>query len=189
VIRRLAVGTLRRAKLEAVRLALDRLVAAGWTDAAGYEIVPVDVPSGVSAMPMSETEGVRGARLRAQAALAATGADVALGLEGGAVVVDCDPPLVLLRNWAAASDGHRTWVGSGPGIMLPEALARSLLDGAELGVVIDRFAGGRDIRSGRGAFGVLTADHIDRAAAFADAVITALAPWYNPDLRWSDEPA
>jgi inosine/xanthosine triphosphatase len=184
VIRRLAVGTLRQAKLDAVRLALDRLSTAGWADAAGCEVVPVDVPSGVSAMPMSETEGVRGARLRAQAALAATGADLALGLEGGAVVVDRAMPLVLLRNWAAASDGHRTWVGSGPGIMLPEALARSLLDGAELGVVIDRFAGGRDIRSGRGAFGVLTADHIDRAAAFADAVITALAPWYNPDLNW-----
>ncbi len=183
-MRRLAVGTLRQAKLDAVRLALDRLAAAGWADAVGCEVLPVDVPSGVSAMPMSEPEGVLGARQRAQSALAATGADLALGLEGGAVVVDPDVPLVLLRNWAAACDGQRTWVGSGPGIMLPAALARALLDGAELGVVIDRFADGRDIRSGRGAFGVLTADHIDRAAAFADAVITALAPWYNPDLDW-----
>jgi len=175
---RIAVGTLRRAKLEAVRRALETLEDRGWPGEA-VEVVPVAVPSGVSDMPLDEAEGVAGARNRARAAREAAGADLALGLEGGVVRVNGDPPVVLLRNWAAAWDGERLAVGSGPGIELPRELAEAVLGGEELGDAIDRWAGGRDIRSGRGTFGVLTDDLVDRADAFAAAILAALAPWYR----------
>ena len=141
-------------------------------------MVPVAVASGVPEMPMSESEGVAGARNRAMAALAATGADLALGLEGGVAVLDRSAPVVVLRNWAAAWDGHRMWIGSGPGLQLPSVLAGAVLAGEELGDAIDRYSGERDVRSGRGTFGVVTRDVIDRAHAFEDAVLGALAPWY-----------
>jgi len=182
---RLAVGTLRRAKLDAVRGALRRLAALPWPSDGAVEIVPAAVPSGVSDMPMSEEEGLAGAANRARASLAATGADLALGLEGGVVVVDRERPLLLLRNWAAAWDGARLWYGSGPGIQLPQELARPVLAGEELGITIDRYAGQHDVRSGRGTFGVLTADLLHRAHAFEDAVLAALAPWYAPAARHS----
>ncbi|HHQ48077.1 MAG TPA: DUF84 family protein [Acidobacteria bacterium] len=175
---RLAVGTLRRAKLDAVRGAVEHLRALPWPTGEPLEIVPIAVPSGVSDMPMSEEEGLAGAANRARAALSATGAELALGLEGGVVVVDREQPLLILRNWAAAWDGRRLWYGSGPGIQLPAELAETVLGGEELGVAIDRYAGEHDIRSGRGTFGVLTADLLDRAHAFEDAVVAALAPWY-----------
>ena len=174
---RLAVGTLRKPKLLAVQRALARLAEHGWPGEE-VELVPVAADSGVSQMPLSEEEGVAGAGNRAREALRTAGADLALGLEGGVVVLGEQPPLVLLRNWAAAWDGSRLAVGSGPGIQLPGELAAAVLAGEELGDAIDRHAGGRDIRSGRGTFGVLTADVVDRADAFATAVLAALAPWY-----------
>jgi len=180
---KLAVGTLRRAKLEAVRRALDRLASIPWPSGSPAELVPVSVPSNVSDMPMDEAEGLRGAANRARAALDRTGADLALGLEGGVVIVDRKKALLLLRNWAAAWDGDRLWYGCGPGIQLPTELSLAILDGEELGVAIDRYAGEHDIRSGRGTFGVLTADLLDRAHAFEDAVLAALAPWYAPLSR------
>ena len=179
---RLAVGTVRAAKVAAVRRALERL--APWPGEA-VELAPVAVPSGVSPMPLDEVEGVRGAVQRARAALERTAAGLALGLEGGCVVLRRDPPLLLLRNWVAAWDGGRLGIGCGPGIALPPPLARAVLEGRELGEAIDRFAGERDVRSGRGTFGVLTGDRIDRAEAFAQAVVAALAPWYAPDPAWA----
>lgn len=176
---RLAVGTLRAAKLEAVRHAVARLATLGWPADGRVQTVPVDVPSGVSEMPMTEAEGVMGARQRARAALEATAADLALGLEGGVVVLDARTPVVVLRNWAAAWDGEQEWVGSGPGLQLPVELARAVLGGVELGDAIDDFADEHDVRSGRGTFGVLTRDLIDRAHAFEDAVLGALTPWYS----------
>ncbi len=178
---RLAVGTLRRAKLQAVRGAVERLRALGWPRGDEVEILPVAVSSGVDEMPMSEAEGVAGARNRARAALVTAGADLALGLEGGVSVLERRVPVVVLRNWAAATDGTREWIASGPGLQLPLELATWVLDGLELGDAIDRFAGGHDIRSGRGTFGVLTLGLIDRPHAFEDAVLGALAPWYNPE--------
>ncbi len=129
---------------------------------------------------MSGAGGGAGSRNRPRAALVSTGADLALGLEGGVAVLDARQRIVVLRNWAAATDGGNEWVASGPGLQLPLELAGWVLDGVELGDAIDRWSRGHDIRSGRGTFGVLTADLIDRPHAFEDAVLGALAPWYNP---------
>ncbi len=176
---RVAVGTLRRAKLEAVRLAFQRVAEAGLWMPDGIELVPADVPSGVSAMPMNEPEGITGARNRAHICWERLDVDLALGLEGGVVVLPGPEPTLILRNWAVAWDGRIEWIGSGPGVQLPSSLARSVLSGVELGDAIDVFAGAHDIRSGKGTFGVLTRDLMDRPYAFAEAVVAALVPWYN----------
>lgn len=178
---RIAVGTLRHSKLEAVRGALHRLRGLPWPPGGKVELLSVSVPSGVPDMPMAEGEGLRGAANRARGALDATGASLALGLEGGVIVARRPEPVVILRNWAAAWDGSRLWFGSGPGMQLPAELSSAVLDGEELGLAIDRYAGEHDVRSGRGTLGVLTADLLDRRHAFEDAVLAALAPWYAPD--------
>ena len=66
---RIAVGTLRAAKLDAVRSALDRLERFPWPPEGRPEVVPVAVASGVPEMPMSESEGVAGARNRARSSV------------------------------------------------------------------------------------------------------------------------
>ena len=77
----------------------------------------------------------------------------------------------------------RGFYGQSGGILLPEALARSVVDeGNELAVAIDSFAGGAGIRDAEGAWGVLTRNHITRRDSYRVAVINAFAPFFNAEL-------
>jgi len=180
---KVAVGSTREPKLAGVRAALERLVAMPWPGGA-VELLPVDAPSGQADTPLSTQATLAGARARSRAALGSVrGADLALGLEGGIEVLGRDPREVVLRNWAVAWDGAREGVGSSAGILLPEPVAVAVLAGEDLAAVIDRWAAEYDVRSRQGAVGVLTAGMVNRADAYAQAVLTALAPWYAP--AWS----
>ncbi len=180
---RIAVGTTREPKLAGVRAALERLAALPWP-ADAVELVPVEVASGQADPPLSASATVAGARARARSALRAVpGAGLALGLEGGVEVLGREPLAAVLRNWAVAWDGAREGLGSSAGIVLPEQVAAAVVAGEDLATVIDRWAAQDDVRSRQGAFGVLTAGVVNRADAFVQAVLTALAPFYAPG--WS----
>src|SRR5688572_6025965 len=170
---RAAVGSTNPAKVEAVRLVLARL-------APGCALEAIDVASGVAAQPVGDQATREGARNRARAALAATGADVAFGLEGGVIN---DPPLVWLVSWVAAvaSDG-RQGDASGLRMPLPKTVADRLAAGDELGTVIDDLFDVRASKQHTGAVGLLTERFVSRTDAFADLVAMACAPLLRPDL-------
>jgi inosine/xanthosine triphosphatase len=180
---RIAVGSTREPKLAGVRSALQRLAPVPWPGGP-VELVAVDAASGQADTPLSAAATLAGARTRARAAFdAVTGAELALGLEGGVEVLSHTPIEAVLRNWAVAWDGVREGVGSSAGILLPEPVAAEVLAGEDLASVIDRWAAEHDVRSRQGAFGVLTAGLVNRADAYAQAALTALAPFYAPG--WS----
>ena len=88
--------------------------------------------------------------------------------------------LVFLQNWAYVTDGLVTAYGQSGGVLLPEALAHTVVDkGVELAHAIDAFAGQHGIRDGQGAWGILTGGVITRQDAFRVAVINAFAPFIN----------
>jgi len=171
--RRAVVGSTNPAKIEAVRLALARL-------APGCVLQALDVPSGVAVQPEGDHATREGARNRARAALAATDADVAFGLEGGVVH---EPPLVWLVSWVAAiaRDG-RAGDASGLRMQLPAAVAARLADGDELGTIIDALFSVTASKQHTGAIGLLTEGFVSRTEAFADLVAMACAPLLRPDL-------
>jgi len=196
----IAVGSKRGPKLNAVIEALKSFstaLAAG----AEFDVVGVEVESGVSHTPASRDELMRGARQRAEALVEmARQSGVAwqyfVGLEGGLDVVhegaSQDEVLrnsgsqqnrhrrVFLESWAYVSDGVRGHYGRSGGIELPEALAHEVLEnGVELAIAIDSFAGAIGIRDAQGAWGVLSSNFITRQEAFRVAVLAAFAPFYN----------
>ncbi|HXN93685.1 MAG TPA: DUF84 family protein [Candidatus Acidoferrales bacterium] len=198
----IAVGSKRGPKLNAVTEALQSLSSALAGDAQ-FEVVGVEVESGVSHTPASRDELMRGARQRAEALVAMARQDGTawqyfVGLEGGLDVVregiSTDEMLrhsglkqsgrrVFLESWAYVSDGMRGHYGRSGSIELPEALAHEVLEnGVELAVAIDRFAGAVGIRDAQGAWGVLSNNFITRQEAFRVAVIAAFAPFYNMKL-------
>jgi non-canonical (house-cleaning) NTP pyrophosphatase len=88
--------------------------------------------------------------------------------------------LVFLQNWAYVTDGAIAAYGQSGGVLLPEALAREVVDkDVELAHAIDAFAGQHGIRDGQGAWGILTGGVITRQDAFRVAVINAFAPFIN----------
>lgn len=170
---RAVVGSTNPAKVEAVRLALARL-------APGCALEAVDAASGVPDQPVGDHATREGARNRARAALAATDAELAFGLEGGVVH---EPPLVWLVSWVAAvtRDG-RSGDASGLRMPLPAAVAARLAAGDELGTIIDDLFSVTASKQHTGAVGLLTEGFVSRTDAFADLVAMACAPLLRPDL-------
>src|ERR1700735_1832163 len=182
----IAVGSVRRPKLDAVSAALASFGPFLSKDAQ-FEITGMDVPSGVRHTPLTREDLMSGARQRAEALIHFAREKnqpwkYFVGLEGGLdIVSDRDSRVVFLENWAYVKNvGGRGFFGQSGGVVLPEALVKRVVDdGVELAEAIDEFAGGHGIRDAQGAWGVLTRNLITRQDAFRVAVINAFAPFFN----------
>ena len=185
-----AVGSTRGPKLAAVREALAVIAPLLAGPEPSFEIAAVEVPSGVGHTPLSRAEIMAGARGRVDALLRIARErgepwNFCVGLEGGLEVVrEGNARWVFLENWAYVADASGQGAfGQGGAIVLPEALAKRVLDdGIELAEAIDAFAGGNGIRDAQGAWGVLTRNVITRQDCYRTAVVNAFAPFLQPDL-------
>ncbi len=185
---KIVLGSDRAAKIEAVRSSVARIatVDASWRE---VEIVAREVETGVAAMPLTDEELMRGARNRAEAASAllmkeGLSAQLYVGLEGGFHSFEFEGVWrTFLRGWAYATDGERSSFGAAPSIMVPDSIARRVIEGRlALGEVMDEVAGEHDVRSRQGAWGVLSRDLLTRSQSFEAALIAAFAPFYNSGL-------
>jgi inosine/xanthosine triphosphatase len=185
----IAVGSRRRPKLNAVQEAL-AAIGTGLGANAQFEVVGIEVDSGVRHTPLSREAIMAGARQRAEALLRMAQEkgerwSYFAGLEGGLDVVEgSGARWVFLENWAYVADASgRGAFGQSGSILVPEALAVRVVDeGVELAEAIDAFAGGRGIRDAQGAWGVFTRNLITRQDAFRIAVINAFAPFFNREI-------
>jgi inosine/xanthosine triphosphatase len=169
---RVAVGSTNPVKLAAVRAVLARIQP-------GLPVEGVEVASGVPDQPMGDEETQRGARNRATAALALTGADLAVGLEGG--VVALADGRMRSCAWAVVVDRDGLeGMGGSLSMPLPDRVADRIRAGEELGHAMDALANVVGTKHGRGAVGILTAGLIDRQGAYEPMVAYALAPWLAP---------
>jgi inosine/xanthosine triphosphatase len=190
---RIAVGSKRTPKVEAVRQALKSLGPLLRANAT-FEVTGFEVATGVGHTPLSRDELMAGARGRCEAVMRASGYGEAaayfVGLEGGLDVVrengvrENGRRLAFLQSWAFVADaGGRGFYGQSGAILLPEALAAEVLDrGAELSQAIEAFTGTTGVRDSQGAWGVLTKNLIDRQESFRIAVISAFAPFFNAEM-------
>jgi inosine/xanthosine triphosphatase len=185
----IAIGSRRRPKLAAVERAVKTLAPHFPADAE-FEILGVEVPSGVSHTPTSREELMRGARTRAEALVEISRAENRnwnnfIGLEGGLdVVAENDRRHVFLESWAyVINNSGRGAFGQAGAVLMPDALAAEVLDrGVELSAAIDAFSGKKGIRDSNGAWGVLTKNLITREDAFHFALLNAFAPFISAEF-------
>jgi len=173
-----AIGSTNPAKVEAVRRILAQL-------APGCALEAIDVPSGVGAMPLGEVAVRAGADARARAALERSGADVAFGLEGGAIL-EAESAWLTGHVVAVTRDGRLGEAAWGR-MLLPRVAAERLRRGEELGDIIDDLFHAKESKRQTGAIGLLTEGAVSRTDAFADLVAMACAPFLRPDL-YGDAP-
>lgn len=184
----IAVGSTRRPKLAAVLEGI-RDFGAVLAPSMEFEVIGVEVDSGVGHTPASRAELMQGARQRAEAVVRLAHEKSErwryfVGLEGGLdVIEERGGRRVLLESWAYVSDGRNGHFGRSGGVEIPEALAHEVLEnGVELSAAIDKFAGAVGIRDAQGAWGVLSSGLISRTEAFRVAVVAAFAPFYNAKM-------
>src|SRR6266404_1868292 len=187
-IERIALGSDRAAKIMAVRASIARVaeIVSSWRNAS---VVARKVETDAPAMPLNDWELMSGARQRALAVREILvgqklDADLYVGLEGGFHSISVDGEWhTFLRGWAFVTDGERGSFGMSPSIEVPDTIVKDVIGGKrELGIVIDDFAGIRDVRSKQGAWGVLSRDLLTRSMSFEAALIAAFAPFYNSKL-------
>ena len=183
------MGSTRRPKIAAVNEAL-QCFGSVLTPDAEFEVIGVDVESGVGHTPANRQELMLGARQRAEALTRLPQAKAwryFVGLEGGLDIVEEEGGRrVFLESWAYVSDGRNGHYGRSGAVEIPDALAREVLEnGVELSLAIDRFAGAVGIRDSEGAWGVLSSGLISRTEAFRVAVVAAFAPFYNTKMYYA----
>jgi len=183
-----AVGSTRAPKVDAVRRVLATL-AGRHPSLAGAEVAARAVDHGAPPMPLSVTDLLEGAALRARGALAAVRAEgreaeLGIGLEGGLDVrTEAGGRRAFLMSWAYVCDAERGAHGCGGAIEVPEVLLAPVLDrGLELSEAVDALMREKDVRSREGAWGVFTAGLMDRTRSFELALLNAWAPFYNREV-------
>lgn len=170
---KIAVGSTNPVKIQAVRQVATRV----WPEA---DICQIAVRSGISSMPLSAEETLRGARNRARAALSQGAFDMGIGLEGG---VNQETAGLMLMGWVVVLDKYgREGIGGTARLPLPAFIAGRVLAGEELGHVMDDILRETNVKQKGGAVGALTAGLVPRVEAFATAVAYALGRFLLPDL-------
>ena len=172
----------------AVRASIARVaqIDSSWAE---VNVVARPVETDVPAMPLTDWQLMEGARKRALAVRSVLDkkrltADLYVGLEGGFHSISIEGEWhTFLRGWAFAFDGSRGYFGAAPAISVPASIVKRVIEGrSELGDVIDRVAGARDLRSRQGAWGVLSRDLVTRSMSFELALLAAFAPFYNSKM-------
>ncbi len=147
---------------------------------ARFEIETVSVESGVSHQPMSDSETLQGAENRALAARAAVpAADFWVGIEGG---IEDLPQGMLAYAWIVVLSDRDLGKGRTGSFVLPEAVARLVRAGKELGEANDEIFGRRNSKQQEGAIGLLTGNVMDRTELYEHGVVLALAPLKGQQL-------
>lgn len=163
-------------------------------------VVSVDVPSGISAQPMSDEETKTGATNRARAAfddgMATLSAEeqtqyeagslevLGVGLEGG--VEQWEDESLWSTVWVCAyhpDDGN--FFSNGARFQVPEVIASKILKGEEMGNAAKQFANGTEVKRTKGVIGIITKDFIDRTEEYSSIAKLALGLWYGRNWQES----
>jgi inosine/xanthosine triphosphatase len=160
-----------------------------------FEVMGLDVPSGVRDQPMTSKETLEGATNRARAARKdAPHADFWIGIEGG--VEPChdrnndndnddgeDAMEVFAWVVVLSRDGKKRGLSRTANFYLPREVVRLVMkDGMELGHADDRVFGRVNSKQQNGSVGLLTGDVITRREYYVHSVVLALIPFKNLDL-------
>ena len=127
---------------------------------------------------MSSEETLRGARQRADSVYAQfSEADYWIGIEGG---VEEEAGHLAAFAWVCIRSNTKTGKARTGTFYLPEAVARLIHEGKELGEADDIVFQQSNSKQQNGAVGLLTQNLITRTSLYEHAVILALIPFNNP---------
>jgi len=155
---KIAIGTKNPTKVKAVNDAFASFIEA--------EFISTNVPSNVSAQPLTDLETLTGAINRAKNALEAERADLGVGLEGGLIKTDFG---YFLCNWGAIYvKDQQPIIAGGARIVVPDEIGELVFSGRELGDVMDIYARKKNVRHNEGAIGIFTNGIVDRTTMFKE---------------------
>lgn len=172
---KVAVGSTNPVKIEATKQAFEKV----WPNKK-WEVVGVEVPSGVSGQPKSDSESIKGATNRAIGAIKKTKADFGIGLEGGISEINnvwFDTAWIVVIDKAAT-----TGIGSTINMQTPPSFIEKVKQGMEIGESDDLIFKVVNSKHGDGHFGLMSKNAVTRKEAYREGVISALVRFIRPEL-------
>jgi len=173
---KIAVGSKNPVKVEAARRAFSRFFE--------VEVTGVEVDSGVSPQPLGFEETIRGAENRARGAKKY--GDLGVGIEAGLIPVDGSGKLYFDIQVTAIYDGDSITHGLGPGFVHPPVVVKEVLEGREVGEIMEKLSGIKNIGKKLGAIGFLTDGKVTRIEITEMSVLMALVPRIKDKLYSSE---
>jgi len=169
----IAVGSTNPVKFNAIKTVLSDIYPK-----AVFRSIKVD--SKVKNQPISIKETKLGAKNRALAALKKLKADLAVGIEGGVFIIDNQ---MYNFAWVAIADRFaKLSFGGGMCFVLPPVISDKIKTGQELGPLIDKLVGKKDVKKKGGAIEVLTNGLTTRTAGYVELVKMAMVKFRRPEL-------
>lgn len=152
------------------------------------EVIGVEVDSGVPDQPNND-EIYEGAKNRALELKRINdeqdlNGDFFVGIEGGITEIHskwCNFAVTYIMD-----NKKRIGFGSSPHFELPGTVTDELLNGGELGPVMDKLTGDFNIKQKGGAIGFFTKNVFSRKDFCVFGVITALVPFVNEELYFKE---
>ena len=172
---KVVVGSANPVKIEATKRAFKKV----WPQKK-WEIVGIEVSSGVSHQPMTDKEAVKGARNRAKEALKIIRADFGVGLEGGLQEFEGN---WFDTGWIVVIDKKgKEGIGSTIRMQNAPKTIKMVQVGMELGHVDDIVFKVKNSKQGDGHFGLMSKNAVTRTEAYTEGVISALVRFIRPEL-------
>jgi inosine/xanthosine triphosphatase len=169
----IAIGSTNPVKIEATKNVMKKIYKK-------VKIIPTRANSHVPHTPLSEKDCLKGAINRAKQAIKITKADFGIGMEGG---ITKEFGKYFLHGWCAVIDKDgKIGLGKSGELELPFHVVKKVIEGKELGDVIDEITGIHNTKKKIGAVGVFTKGLINRQKSWEQALIYAMTKWLKPKL-------
>lgn len=180
-MKKILVGSKNPVKLEAVKEAFLKYFKK-------VEVIGISVESHVPPQPVND-ETYLGAKSRALHLKEFNDkeelkADFFVGIEGG-IAEEFERWFAFGAMCIMDNEG-RMGFGTSPHFELPKNIVDKLLEGIELGDVIDELTNTKNSKHQAGAIGFFTNDVMDRKELYIEGLIVAMVPFIHPNLYFGD---
>ena len=171
---KVAVGSRNPVKVKATKNVLDQIYGE-------VEVVSIDIDSGVPDQPFGIDQTIEGAINRAKNAYSDE-FDISVGIESGLMETPNSLTGYIDLQWCAVFDGDKITLGVSSGFEYPSSVIEEVLNGKEVGDVMDEVTGVTNLGQKTGAVSYLSKGMLDRTENTEQCVLTAMIPRINEKL-------
>ena len=168
------VGSKNPVKLNATRNILGRIYR-------DITVSSANVDSGVPDQPFGLDQTVKGAVNRAKNAYTEE-FELSVGIESGLLNVPETLTGYIDLQWCAIYDGKNITIEASSGFEYPPSVIKEVLNGVEVGDVMDKVIGVDDLGQKKGAVSYLSMEMLNRTENTEECVLTAMIPRMNKDI-------
>jgi inosine/xanthosine triphosphatase len=168
------VGSENPIKIKATKNVLNRFYR-------NLSVSSVHVHSGVPDQPIGLEQTIEGAINRAREACL-PGCDMGIGIESGLLNVPNTISGYVDMQWCAIYDGEKATLGVSSGFEYPPTVIEEVLNGKEVGDVMDEITGVDNLGEKAGAISYLSRGMVNRTVNTEQCVMMAMIPRLNKGI-------